>query len=76
MKLQSRHHTSAENNPCSHADLPGCGGDTERDIPDAGCCNLISKEGEGISECCVLFLEADIFFWAQPSGRKLQNKLG
>ena len=43
------------NYPGSHADLAGCEGETEWDIPDVGCCKLISKEGEGVSKkvaCC------------------------
>ena len=31
---------------------------TEWDIPDVGCCKLIGKEDAGVSECCVLLLEA------------------
>ena len=45
------------NSPCSHAELAGCGSDTEWDVPDVACCKLIGKEGEGVSACCVLFLE-------------------
>ena len=39
---------------CSHADVAGCGGDTERDIRDVGCGKLISKESEGVSASCLL----------------------
>ena len=35
------------NYPGSHADLAGCGGEIEWDIPEVGCCKLIGKEGEG-----------------------------
>ena len=42
------------NNPCSHADLAGCGGETEWDILDESCGELIGKEGEGVSVCCLL----------------------
>ena len=54
VKVHNRHHKNAEKNPCSHADVACCGGVTAWDIQDVGCGKLISKEGEGVSVCCLL----------------------
>ena len=43
--------------PGSHADLAGFEGETERNVVDVGCCKLIGKEGEGVYNCCLLFLK-------------------
>ena len=44
----------AETKPSSHADLAGCGGEAEWDIPKVGGGSLISKESEGVSTNCQL----------------------
>ena len=49
-----------------HADLAGCGDETDSDIPEVGCCNVIGKDGEGVSECCVLFLKERASLWLLP----------
>ena len=48
-RCESRHHWRAGTTEGSHADLGACGGETEWDTPDVGCCRPIGKKGEGVS---------------------------
>ena len=50
----SRHQWSNKNRPRRCADLAGCGGKTEWDVPKVGCSNLISNGSFGISTDCRL----------------------
>ena len=43
-----------KNRPRRCADLAGCGGKTEWDVPKVGCSNLISNGSFGISRDCRL----------------------
>ena len=43
--------------PGRHADLASFGGETGKDMVDVGSCKLSGKEGEGVCDCCLLFLK-------------------
>ena len=56
------------NNPSSHADVAGCGGEAEWDTLDVGCSKLIGEEGKGVSVCCQLCSEERVLLWLLPHG--------
>ena len=62
-KLQSQHRRSAETTQA--AMLIWLAMEVKLNV---GCCKLIRKEGEGISECCVLFLEERASLQLLPKG--------